>query len=311
MVNNPKPYEDENNIRHTLHRYVTNPDSVFYWYHNFERLEAIKNYEQRSEQQQCSEQQKLQYEEQLDCYKKKLDNKKPSEFLEGFLYSTLDEARLKKANIFAEYALFISDKSNFAYFRHAESRREISGEVDYEKHRDHAVHTLYNYLLGWYIFESLNDFQESFKNIFSKIYCRIDKDEENFCDKGETEFLSRKEKDFYSKNEKFKFEFKNKTTMGLANLFGDVWPQASLLHDIGYVLEGSLSSVTSEVEHERVTNGAKALHDYFNHWAWKRLAVDFRAARDSAEFVAKCKVPDFKASRSFPSLADHLRDVGV
>jgi hypothetical protein len=291
-------YENENNIRHTLQRYVTDKDSGFYWYHNFERLVAIKN------DGQWSEQQKLQYEEQLDCYKKKLDNKKPSEFLEGFLYSTLDEARLKKANIFAEYALFISDKSSFAYFRHAESRREISGEVDYEKHRDHAVHTLYNYLLGWYMFENSEIIQDKFRDIFKKIF-------PNQEGKEREEFLSGEETKFYFTKCKFNPLGPDKITMGLANLFGDVWPQASLLHDIGYILEGSLSSVTSEVEHERVINGAKALHDYFNHWAWKRLTVDFRAARDIGRLVAKCIVPDFNASRSFPSLADHLRDVGV
>ncbi|MBF6650220.1 hypothetical protein [Methylobacter sp. BlB1] len=287
-------YERDNNIRHTLHSYITDDQGGFYWYHNFERLKAVPD---------------GQNSEQLNHYENTLGGK-PIEFLQSFLYSTLDEARLRKANIFAEYALFISDKSSFAYFRRAESRREISGEVDYEKHRDHAVHTLYNYLLGWYIFEKSKIIQENFRNIFQKIYY-ADKYEE-FRKKGENEFLSKKEKEFYFDdiNKEFKLGT-NEITMGLANLFGDVWPQASLLHDIGYILEGSLSSITSEVEHERVTNGAKALHDYFNHWAWKRLKVDFRAAREIAKVVANCKVPNFKDSRSFPSLADHLRDVGV
>jgi hypothetical protein len=42
----------------------------------------------------------------------------------------------------------------------------MSGEIDYDKHRDHAVHTVYNYLLGWYIFDHLQEVRKSFRQIF-------------------------------------------------------------------------------------------------------------------------------------------------
>ena len=70
--------------------------------------------------------------------------------------------------------------------------------------------------------------------------------------------------------------------IGLVHEFADVWPIASLLHDIGYILEGTISSASPEVENVRVTNGSKIIHDYFNHWFWKSFEVDFRAAKNIA-----------------------------
>jgi hypothetical protein len=220
----------------------------------------------------------------------------------GFLDSTLDEARLKKANDFSKYALYISDKRSFEYFRRAESKREMSGEIDFDKQRDHAVHTLYNYLLGWYIFDHLPAFREAFRGIFKdsfKIKLEAKENEQNFY----TEHLDFKlgldkldGNDFY-------------VNLPLVNHFGDVWPIASLLHDVGYILEGSLSPATPKIEYERVTNGTKVLHDYFNHWLWRHTKVDFRAAIDIARSI-DCVVPDFKSSKSMSALSDRLRDLG-
>ncbi len=290
-------------IRDTLRGFVTDHKTSFHWYHNIERLKKINELSDKSK----DDDESLKYYEEINFNHEKA--------ITDFLDSTLDEARLKKANDFAEYALYISDKRSFAYFRRAESKREMSGEIDYAKHRDHAVHTLYNYLLGWYIFEKLPKFQQNFKAAFTKIlspkWLALYSDDS--CGKPH-------EKGFYDndKNEEHLLKDSNgkpdksedgKAKIALINHFGDVWSMASLLHDVGYILEGSLSSATSEIEHVRVTNGAKVLHDYFNHWAWKSLQVDFRAARWIAGLVG-CKVPDFKSSRSLPSLGDHLRDIG-
>ena len=83
----------------------------------------------------------------------------------------------------------------------------------------------------------------------------------------------------------------------------------SLLHDVGYILEGCLSPASPKIEQEHVTNGTKVLHDYFNHWLWRHTDVDFRAAIDIARSV-DCVVPDFKTSKSMPALSDRLRDLG-
>ena len=82
-----------------------------------------------------------------------------------------------------------------------------------------------------------------------------------------------------------------------------------MLHDIGYILEGSLSSASPEVEHLRVTNGSKIIHDYFNHYFWRSFEVDFRAAKNIAKTLGVV-VPDFKYSESLASLGDRLCDIG-
>ena len=133
------------NIRITLKAYVVDKSKWFYWYHRIDRLEAILEFK--------NEKESYLKDPFLESIKEK--NGDPiEEVLVGFLDSTLDEARLKKANDFSKYALYVSDKRSFSYFRRAESKREMSGEIDFDKHRDHAVHTLYNYLLGWYIFKT-------------------------------------------------------------------------------------------------------------------------------------------------------------
>ncbi len=220
------------------------------------------------------------------------------EVLVGFLDSTLDEARLKKANDFSKYALYISDKRSFAYFRRAESKREMSGEIDYDKQRDHAVHTLYNYLLGWYIFDHLKEFRAAFRRFFQNSLEITLAANEN-----ELEFYNY---DFrpHRLDENIFF-----ADLPLVNHFGDVWPLGSLLHDVGYILEGSLSPASPNTEHERVINGAKVLHDYSNHWLWRHTTVDFRAAINIAKNM-NCVVPDYKSSKSMSALSDRLRDIG-
>ena len=97
--------------------------------------------------------------------------------------------------------------------------------------------------------------------------------------------------------------------IGLANEFGDVWSITSLLHDVGYILEGTISSASTEVENVRVSRGSKVVHDYFNHWFWRKFEVDFRAAQNIANLL-DVSVPDFKSSQSLASLGDRLCDIG-
>lgn len=280
----------DENIRTTLRKYVKDSNTWFYWYHNIERLKGIRTFIEKEKNLKLGGDKFLTHFE--DKYGKPIEK-----VLVGFLNSTLDEVRLKNANDFSKYALYISDKRSFSYFRRAESKREMSGEIDYDKQRDHAVHTLYNYLLGWYIFENIPAFSEAFKPIFA----------ESFQIKLEPNKIELKfyvEKKFMVKEPKYFLK-----EYPLVNQFGDVWPIASLLHDVGYILEGSLSPATSKIEHDRVINGTKVIHDYFNHWLWRYTDVDFRAAIDIANAI-DCVVPDFKTSKSIPALSDHLRDVG-
>jgi len=179
----------------------------------------------------------------------------------------------------------------------------MSGEIDFDKQRDHAVHTLYNYLLGWYVFDHLKEFREAFRRFF-KNSLEI------------TLAPNKKEKQFYTPpnnyypNRPYGLDDKNFfADLPLVNHFGDVWPLASLLHDVGYILEGSLSPASPKTEHERVINGAKVLHDYSNHWLWRHTTIDFRAAINIA-INMNCIVPDYKSSKSMSALSDRLRDIG-
>jgi hypothetical protein len=216
-----------------------------------------------------------------------------------FFKAVLDEVRIKRANAFAEYALYISDNEDLAYFRDTATKREIVADIDYNKQRDHAVHTLYNYILGWYIFEHSIELQRAFQNYFAA----------SGIDISPGAVLAHKA--FYGEYGRFceigKVEFDN--SIVIFNEFADIWHIASLLHDVGYILEGTLSSASPEVENARIVNGSKIIHDYFNHYFWKVFEVDFRVAKNIAKTLGVV-VPDFKNAESLSSLGDHLCDIG-
>lgn len=304
MIEKPK------NIKDTLFDYVTDPETWFYWYHNPERLKALYVMDHKG----CPDYQEDNYKFTKNVWRFKKsktvkENIVIEENLADFFDAVLDEVRIKKANAFAEYALYISDNDDLAYFRDRAAKREITADIDYDQQRDHAVHTLYNYLLGWYIFEHSEKLQGAFRSHF-KDRLKIDPDKQN------KNLLT-----FYNESEKFAKRLEIKISelndlipkpnnlIGLVHEFADVWPIASLLHDIGYILEGILSSASPDVEHVRVINGSKIIHDYFNHWFWKDYGVDFRAAKSIATTLG-VMVPDFKRSQSLASLGDHLCDIG-
>lgn len=228
------------------------------------------------------------------------------EDLFDFFGAVLDEVRLKKANDFAEYALYISDNEDLAYFRNTVAKREITADIDYDRQRDHAVHTLYNYLLGWYIFEHSDKLRDAFRSHFrGRLNIDLHKQNKKLLDFYTEEFPTIC-KTFYVK---INADPEDWNLIGLVHEFADVWPIASLLHDIGYILEGSLSSASPDVEHLRVTNGSKIIHDYFNHYFWKSFEVDFRVAKNIAKILGVV-VPDFRHSESLSSIGDRLCDIG-
>jgi len=72
--------------------------------------------------------------------------------LRAFLGSTNDEARLRYATSCSERILAINDMDDGEYFRRAVLQREVHGDIAYQLQRDHSAHTLYNYLLGLYVY---------------------------------------------------------------------------------------------------------------------------------------------------------------
>lgn len=254
----------ENNVKEVLLAYVTEPTTWFYWYHNPKRLEALYRIDDGHREDDYGKDE-FEFTKNAWRFKGKIINGERviEKNLSDFLDAVLDEVRLKKANDFAEYALYISDNDDLAYFRNTVAKREITADIDYDRQRDHAVHTVYNYLLGWYIFEHSDKLQRAFRSHFEgKLKIYPDKQNENLRNFYKSEEFCNICK---THNIKINAEPKDWNLIGLVHEFADVWPIASLLHDIGYILEGSLSSASPDVEHLRVTNGAKIIHDYFNH----------------------------------------------
>jgi hypothetical protein len=267
----------------TLFEYVKDKKTWFYWYHNPERINSLNKGKEK-------------WKDQPSILK---NGSVIHKHLYDFFEATLDEVRLKKANGFSGYALWISGNNPLAYFREAASKREVAADIDYDMQRDHAVHTLYNYLLGWYIFDQSKDFRETFWNYlkfgFGYDLTTISDEEAKFY----------KEKGYFCDIEESKFM----SSINLVNEFGDVWSITTLLHDIGYILEGTISLASTEVENVRVSRGSKVVHDYFNHWFWEKFKVDFRAAQNIANLL-DISVPDFTNSQSLASLGDRLCDIG-
>lgn len=141
--------------------------------------------------------------------------------------------RLKYADNFAKDALSIPDMRDSSYFRLNAMKRELTDDLDYKRQRDHAAHTLYNYLLGWYFLDNSKKLKEALRSAIEKrLKCSLNEDKAEFSDDN------------------------------LMTNFGDIWVYASLLHDIGYILEGTIESLSTEVENERVTRGAALIHDF-------------------------------------------------
>src|SRR5687768_2176462 len=70
-----------------------------------------------------------------------------------FLDSRMDEIRLFKAGGLVLEILKETDYDDMEFFREGVLKRESSGAISYQGQRDHSAHTLYNWLLGWYIYE--------------------------------------------------------------------------------------------------------------------------------------------------------------
>jgi hypothetical protein len=288
-------YMTDQTAKKTLFKYVKDQKTWFYWYHNPERINSLNKDKENWKEVPF-----------LTVEKDGVIQKHLNDFFEA----TLDEVRLKKANAFSGYALWISGNHTLAYFREAASKREVAADIDYDMQRDHAVHTLYNYILGWYIFDNSEILREKFWNYLSgkfgyDLWTIKEKEKEKEFYKENTNFCRIEENNFIrSLNQDNKFN-----SINLANEFGDVWSITSLLHDVGYIFEGTISSASTEVENVRVSRGSKVVHDYFNHSFWEKFKVDFRAAQNIANFL-DVSVPDFKNSQSLASLGDRLCDIG-
>lgn len=153
------------------------------------------------------------------------------------LRATLDEVRLHHADRFAKSVLRHHDIDDAAHFRHSVLRRELTAEVAYDGQRDHSAHTVTLYLLGWYIYLHSERFRLTF-----------------------AEHAKRRERP----GAPFK-------PGGIDKYFRNVWMWASLLHDVGYLFEGGLSALSSDLQADHVARGVRHVQDYFDHRLWSEI----------------------------------------
>ena len=189
--------------------------------------------------------------------------------LANFLFATNDEKRIEFANDYSDFVLFRVDSREHNYFRIGVNRREISGDIGFPLHRDHQIHTLYNYLLGWVIYQNTSISQplnETISNVKAKTIHLKGESNENF--------------------------------------FGKMWHYVSLLHDVGYIFEGDLPGNNIDFNNERLTRGANWVHNYFLHHFWADAAIDYISIRKILYKYLDINAIDFDRINSMMALGD-------
>lgn len=196
------------------------------------------------------------------------DNLQNCNDLKMFLSATMDQVRLRHMNDYARKILKITDMDDFYYFSFEVLRKEFLGDVSYENHRDHSAHTLYNYLLGWYIFEH----NELIRNYFEKHCLLRFTDEIDSC--------------YY--------------------LFFELWPFVSLMHDIGYLFEGSLNSIDINAASGPITKGSDYINNYFKDHFW--IGIDFPETNEREQIMRMSNTSEPQLdSRSLDQWTNSLR----
>lgn len=110
--------------------------------------------------------------------------------------------------------LRIIDLADADHFRQGLLRREITGNMAYQRQRDHSAHTLNNYILGWYFFSNSIEVKKAIS--------------EHFAMRG--------------------IVGEERAREG----FGNLWPFVSLLHDLGYLFEGSINALDNATQNEQI-----------------------------------------------------------
>jgi hypothetical protein len=196
-----------------------------------------------------------------------------------FLTATMDEVRLSTSSRVALKVLHTIGIADAGKFREAVLRRELQGTIAYEKQRDHSSHTVYNYLLGWYFYLKCFPVREALQQAFKQ--------------RGLPN----------SRIDPFEQEFK---------YFGSVWLYASLLHDVGYMFEGSLSRMSFDNTSKQAAIGARVAKEYFNRTFWLDCDIELYSMR--AELFkglrADLRPPSFEKIDTLSDIADELRTIG-
>ncbi len=192
--------------------------------------------------------------------------------LDQFLDSRMDEVRLRRAGDLAEATLPLFDVSDASAFRSVVLQREVYRKISYPKQRDHSAHTVNNWLVGWLMFEKV-------PLLTSKISQAIAK---RGIDTRYPEY----------------------------EIFGDLWMNASLLHDVGYAFEGAIELSAFEENLDYIDFALGQLTEYFQYRFWIENGVERTHHVDALRNWAGVQAPRFNDRASLLSVALALRSLG-
>jgi hypothetical protein len=91
-----------------------------------------------------------------------------AELIGNWLAATRDEDRLHFAEDYATLVLAVTGIDDANWFRRGVWLKETIPEIQYSGQRDHSVHTLHNYLLGWHFFTNSDAVKQQFLSSFKR-----------------------------------------------------------------------------------------------------------------------------------------------
>ncbi len=194
--------------------------------------------------------------------------------LSNWLAATSDEDRLHFAEDYAKLVLKETEADDASFFRRGVWLKENIPAVQYAGQRDHSVHTLNNYLLGWYLFVNSDAVRDGFRSVFERRGSSLTHDGSLF------------------------------------DRFGEIWCFASLLHDIGYLFEGAIPERSLELIDQGIRHGADWVTSYFRDGFWKEVGLRRADERKAAMQLGGFDPSELTAAHSADAIANFLRDLG-
>jgi len=192
--------------------------------------------------------------------------------LKRFLSATMDQVRTSHALDCTGRILKQADLEDVEAFREGVWKREVTGVIHFPGQRDHTAHTLNNWLLGWYIYSHSPPMRQAL----------------------DAAIAARKWAG---------------TKFGADVFFGHAWLFTSLLHDIGYLFEGSLSNMETGYQSTHATIGLRATDEYFHFGFWKHMSLNSAGDRRLSEHRSR-QLPVAPGDPSLSRIAIYLRTLG-
>ena len=88
--------------------------------------------------------------------------------------------------------------------------------------------------------------------------------------------------------------------------FCNIWPYASMLHDVGYILEGNLEPLSAANEEAHIRMGALHVEEYFKHRLWAVCNLGAACDREAIRQMTNVEGLAFN-DFSLSGIADALR----